>query len=316
MYHTTPSPSPSASNLPWTLSTDQNAWLAAPAPMWTASPVYPAYPAPPAIVEGIPTYGRYENVYAAPPMVPAMAPMPPMQPMPAMPVSYPHPMVNPEDFVAVTSANWSNAVMTQSQQQAALQKKKTFAQVVIEDQLNSQSLYKTELCRSFEETGTCRYGMKCQFAHGKDELRPVLRHPKYKTEICRTFHSTGTCPYGKRCRFIHQSADEANLNAINVIPWSRNMEQNSSDESEASTSSSGEDVADLADQFNTLELEAPVEQKIQEEEKAKVSSKSKSKTEKTKSQKSDSSEKKKSSKRRLAFFARLSGDTSSNAQPQ
>lgn len=46
-------------------------------------------------------------------------------------------------------------------------------------------LYKTELCRSWEEKGTCRYGSKCQFAHGEEELRKVPRHPKYKTEICR-----------------------------------------------------------------------------------------------------------------------------------
>ena len=65
------------------------------------------------------------------------------------------------------------------------------------------SLYKTELCRSWEESGACRYGAKCQFAHGRDELRPVLRHPKYKTEVCRTFASQGCCPYGSRCRFIH-----------------------------------------------------------------------------------------------------------------
>lgn len=73
----------------------------------------------------------------------------------------------------------------------------------IEDEIQSQNLYKTELCRSFEETGSCRYGAKCQFAHGKAELRPVMRHPKYKTEVCKTFHTIGTCPYGKRCRFIH-----------------------------------------------------------------------------------------------------------------
>lgn len=63
-------------------------------------------------------------------------------------------------------------------------------------------LYKTELCRSWEEKGSCRYGAKCQFAHGEEELRAVARHPKvifpvtsvsivnqlflqYKTEICR-----------------------------------------------------------------------------------------------------------------------------------
>jgi len=53
----------------------------------------------------------------------------------------------------------------------------------------------------------CKYGNKCQFAHGRHELRPVIRHPKYKTEICKTFHTNGTCPYGKRCRFVHNTAE-------------------------------------------------------------------------------------------------------------
>jgi hypothetical protein len=79
----------------------------------------------------------------------------------------------------------------------------------------SNPLYKTELCRSWEEFGSCRYGAKvcagcwvafagwmsfifpptsqlassqppspparaqqCQFAHTRGELRPVQRHPK------------------------------------------------------------------------------------------------------------------------------------------
>ncbi|XP_076169202.1 tis11 zinc finger protein [Ptiloglossa arizonensis] len=65
------------------------------------------------------------------------------------------------------------------------------------------SRYKTELCRPFEESGTCKYGDKCQFAHGYNELRNLARHPKYKTELCRTFHTIGFCPYGPRCHFIH-----------------------------------------------------------------------------------------------------------------
>uniref|UniRef100_A0A3P8U8E1 mRNA decay activator protein ZFP36 n=1 Tax=Amphiprion percula TaxID=161767 RepID=A0A3P8U8E1_AMPPE len=69
--------------------------------------------------------------------------------------------------------------------------------------------YKTELCRTYEESGTCKYDAKCQFAHGLDELRGLSRHPKYKTEPCRTFHTIGFCPYGARCHFIH-NADEAN----------------------------------------------------------------------------------------------------------
>ncbi|XP_026330632.1 protein TIS11 isoform X2 [Hyposmocoma kahamanoa] len=70
------------------------------------------------------------------------------------------------------------------------------------------SRYKTELCRPFEEAGTCKYGDKCQFAHGFRELRNLQRHPKYKTELCRTFHSVGFCPYGPRCHFVH-NAEEA-----------------------------------------------------------------------------------------------------------
>ncbi|XP_004839416.1 mRNA decay activator protein ZFP36L2 [Heterocephalus glaber] len=73
-------------------------------------------------------------------------------------------------------------------------------------QINS-TRYKTELCRPFEENGTCKYGEKCQFAHGFHELRSLTRHPKYKTELCRTFHTIGFCPYGPRCHFIH-NADE------------------------------------------------------------------------------------------------------------
>uniref|UniRef100_A0A8C5YBZ8 mRNA decay activator protein ZFP36 n=1 Tax=Microcebus murinus TaxID=30608 RepID=A0A8C5YBZ8_MICMU len=65
--------------------------------------------------------------------------------------------------------------------------------------------YKTELCRPFEESGMCKYGEKCQFAHGFHELRSVTRHRKYKTELCRTFHTIGFCPYGPRCHFIHNT---------------------------------------------------------------------------------------------------------------
>ena len=76
------------------------------------------------------------------------------------------------------------------------------------------SLYKTELCRTFEETGYCRYGTKCQFAHDRGELRVIPRHPRYKTEICRTFWEHGNCPYGKRCCFIHL---EAPLGAVSLV---------------------------------------------------------------------------------------------------
>ena len=77
---------------------------------------------------------------------------------------------------------------------------------------SNSSRYKTELCRPYEENGTCKYGDKCQFAHGFHELRSLIRHPKYKTELCRTFHTIGFCPYGPRCHFVH-NADEARNNS-------------------------------------------------------------------------------------------------------
>ncbi|XP_078505815.1 mRNA decay activator protein ZFP36L2 [Lissotriton helveticus] len=73
-------------------------------------------------------------------------------------------------------------------------------------QINS-TRYKTELCRPYEESGACKYGDKCQFAHGYHELRSLTRHPKYKTELCRTFHTVGFCPYGPRCHFIHNAEE-------------------------------------------------------------------------------------------------------------
>jgi len=76
-----------------------------------------------------------------------------------------------------------------------------------QQQQNGSTRYKTEMCRPFQENGVCKYGEKCQFAHGRQELRTIDRHPKYKTDICRTYHSVGFCPYGPRCHFIH-SLDE------------------------------------------------------------------------------------------------------------
>jgi len=73
----------------------------------------------------------------------------------------------------------------------------------VSGQVQNANRYKTEMCRPYQENGTCKYGDKCQFAHGNQELRTVSRHPKYKTDLCRTYHSVGFCPYGPRCHFVH-----------------------------------------------------------------------------------------------------------------
>ncbi|MBN3281511.1 Z36L3 protein, partial [Polyodon spathula] len=85
--------------------------------------------------------------------------------------------------------------------------------------------YKTELCRSYEESGICKYLNKCQFAHGASELRTLNRHPKYKTEMCRTFYNFGYCPYGARCHFIHQESLSSNDVQPNQTPQPRQQQQ-------------------------------------------------------------------------------------------
>jgi len=88
------------------------------------------------------------------------------------------------------------------------------------------TLYKTELCRAFEETGKCKFGDECIFAHSEEELRPrVDRHPKYKTRICRTFWEQGTCPYGKRCCFIHTERDITHPDDFSVFEAQMQQQQ-------------------------------------------------------------------------------------------
>jgi Zinc finger C-x8-C-x5-C-x3-H type (and similar) len=42
----------------------------------------------------------------------------------------------------------------------------------------------TEMCVSWLNGATCRYGGRCQFAHGLNELRQPVRPAKYKTQVC------------------------------------------------------------------------------------------------------------------------------------
>jgi hypothetical protein len=94
-----------------------------------------------------------------------------------------------------------------------------------QQQPQATSRYKTELCRPFEENGKCKYGDKCQFAHGKHEVRHLVRHPKYKTELCRTYHTSGFCPYGPRCHFIHNQDDLIMPNSGDAMVMSNEKQQ-------------------------------------------------------------------------------------------
>ncbi|CAN0871453.1 Zinc finger CCCH domain-containing protein 15 [Linum grandiflorum] len=78
----------------------------------------------------------------------------------------------------------------------------------LELEVYSQGVLKTELCNKWQATGACPYGNHCQFAHGVEELRPVIRHPRYKTEVCRMVLAGDVCPYGHRCHFRHAITEQ------------------------------------------------------------------------------------------------------------
>ena len=62
---------------------------------------------------------------------------------------------------------------------------------------------KSSLCRKYSENGYCPYGIKCQFAHGLEELRCNVDENSYKTKVCNSFLKKSYCSYGLRCNFAH-----------------------------------------------------------------------------------------------------------------
>ena len=79
--------------------------------------------------------------------------------------------------------------------------------------------YKTELCKYYEINGYCKYGERCAYAHGKENLRSkVTNTSAYRTKKCTQFFEHGYCPYGSRCQFAHQLT----TNIINN-PYDRKM---------------------------------------------------------------------------------------------
>lgn len=75
----------------------------------------------------------------------------------------------------------------------------------------NKELYKTELCESFTTKGSCKYGNKCQFAHGLHELKFKPRANNFRTKPCINWTKLGYCPYGKRCCFKHGNDQDIRL---------------------------------------------------------------------------------------------------------
>jgi hypothetical protein len=69
--------------------------------------------------------------------------------------------------------------------------------------------YKTEICKNFQLTGKCKFGPRCCFAHGLEELRQKTQLGlSYKLKVCKNYHELGYCKYGQRCQYVHLKEGE------------------------------------------------------------------------------------------------------------
>mmetsp|Transcript_19367 Transcript_19367/g.23905 ORF Transcript_19367/g.23905 Transcript_19367/m.23905 type:complete len:104 (+) Transcript_19367:621-932(+) len=80
-------------------------------------------------------------------------------------------------------------------------------QLVIYEEPSYKQKEKTELCKYWCETGHCKFGNMCAFAHGEHELQKKTHvATKYRMKPC-TAYQEGYCIYGRRCQFLHTEID-------------------------------------------------------------------------------------------------------------
>ncbi|KAF3783791.1 Zinc finger CCCH domain-containing protein 9 [Nymphaea thermarum] len=74
--------------------------------------------------------------------------------------------------------------------------------------------FKTQLCGQWKRSRKCRRGDHCPFAHGIEELRPIICHHHYKTEPCWAVVAGDSYPYGDGCHFRHDLTEEKKQSVI------------------------------------------------------------------------------------------------------
>mmetsp|Transcript_16026 Transcript_16026/g.29063 ORF Transcript_16026/g.29063 Transcript_16026/m.29063 type:complete len:857 (-) Transcript_16026:234-2804(-) len=72
---------------------------------------------------------------------------------------------------------------------------------------------KTELCRYFNSPKGCIFGVKCNYAHGENELKfnklmdleaaGLVDVEVFRCHVCLTWVATGACPFDQRCTRLH-----------------------------------------------------------------------------------------------------------------
>ena len=83
------------------------------------------------------------------------------------------------------------------------------------------------MCKNWEQTGECKFGETCAFAHGDDELQKKRHVPsKYKTKLCKQYHETMYCPYGLRCQFVHSTRAFLKRGAAKNVSYKQMLEEN------------------------------------------------------------------------------------------
>lgn len=94
--------------------------------------------------------------------------------------------------------------LTEAKQRKLKLKKNAMEPVDIDYEKKIDPKFKTEMCKSWVDSGFCVYGNKCRFAHGREEIfeRQII-NSKYKQKNCQSFHTLGYCNYGVRCHFKH-----------------------------------------------------------------------------------------------------------------
>lgn len=75
---------------------------------------------------------------------------------------------------------------------------------------SENSFHKSETCRWWEDFGTCRFGSKCRFVHGKEDLRPTAFANRNQSEaLYSRSYSSGSSSYGPRGRSVHHQVHSA-----------------------------------------------------------------------------------------------------------
>ncbi|CAN4111122.1 unnamed protein product [Withania somnifera] len=66
---------------------------------------------------------------------------------------------------------------------------------------SENSFHRSETCRWWEDFGTCRFGSKCRFVHGKEDLRPTAFANRNQSEaLFSRSYSSGSGSHGPRGR--------------------------------------------------------------------------------------------------------------------